>query len=335
LFTKPRRMSGLCYKLVCQIHPIVPEKLILMICVHDNWARHNKPDEYPELHRHFYSDYSIFYGNAVKQAYEKHYDSPFTFKTTLHGYECYHFDNTMARVSPTQYLLLNRGQEYLCEVEFPEHVKSLSIFFGTRVLNDVLGTLKEKDEVLLDNIGLWNEQPIYFFEKLYQFSPYIASLQNNIVECIESRTANQLLLEELLCNLLHALLQQHNQEKYRFTNIKVRKASTQKECYKRLCYAIDYLHANYRSNDISLSTLADITRLSAAHLSKLFKESFKISPYQYLKHIRLTQAGHLLKNTSMAVNEIVPQIGYEDASAFIRNFKKRYHMTPEEYRHKN
>jgi AraC-type DNA-binding domain-containing proteins len=304
-----------------------------MVFVYDNWARHNNPEKYPELHRHFHSEYTIFYGNAVKKQYEKHYNTPFTFKTTLQGHEYYHFDNTMARVSPMQYLLLNRGQQYLCEVEFPEHVKSLSVFFGTRVLNDVLGTLKEKDEVLLDNIGLWNEQPIYFFEKLYHFSPHLAWLQQQIVQCIESAKPNLLLLEELLCELLNALLQQHNQEKYRFSNIRVRKASTQKECYKRLCYAIDYLHANYRSNDISLSKLADITRLSAAHLSKLFKELFNISPYQYLKDIRLTQAGHLLKNTSLAVNEIVPQIGYEDASAFIRNFKKRYHMTPEEYRY--
>jgi AraC-like DNA-binding protein len=306
-----------------------------MICVHDNWARHNKPNEYPELNKYFFTECSVFFGPAAKEQYDKHSNTPFTFKTTLRGDEFYHFDNTIARVTPGQYLLLNRGQEYTCAVDIPGNVHSLSIFFGTHVMNMVLGCLKEKDEVLLDNIGYWNDQPIYFFEKLYDYSPCLSTLRARIVQCLTNSPANMLLLEELLHNLLTELLLQHNQEKSRINNIKVRKSSTQKECYKRLCYAIDYLHANYHSQHIRLDTLAEVTRLSPAHLSKLFKESFLVSPYQYLKDIRLTQAGHLLKSTSMAVNEIVPQIGYEDVSAFIRNFKRKYHMTPEEYRSGN
>jgi len=306
-----------------------------MICVHDNWARHNKPNEYPDLHKHFFTECSIFFGKAAKVQYEKHCNTPFTFKTTIRGDEFYHFDNTIARVSPGQYLLLNRGQEYTCEVEVPENVLSLSVFFGTHVSNNVLGCLKEKDEVLLDNIGYWSDQPIYFFEKLYGCSPRLSQLRKRIMHCLEHNRGDKLLLEELIYSLLTELLLQHNLEKIHINNIKVRKASTQKECYKRLCYAIDYLHANYHSHDIRLDTLAEVTRLSPAHLSKLFKESFLVSPYQYLKDIRLTQAGQLLKSTSMAVNEIVPQIGYEDVSAFIRNFKRKYHMTPEEYRSRN
>lgn len=303
-----------------------------MICVHDNWARHNKPVEYPELHRYFYTEYSVFYGSAVARRYETHGNTPFTFKTTLKGEEVYHFDNNTTKVTPSQYLLLNHGQQYSCEVERPELVQSLSIFFGTRVIQDVLGCLKEKDEVLLENIGSWNEQPIYFFEKLYNFSPQLLLVKSNIVQLLDQHRDNRLELEDLLYELLTELLLQHNQEKLFMDKIKVRKASTQKECYKRICYAADYLHSNYREHNIHLDKLAEIAQLSPAHLSKLFKESFLISPYQYLKQIRLEKASELLLNTALSVNEIVPLIGYEDASSFIRSFKRKFRMTPEAFR---
>jgi AraC family transcriptional regulator len=302
-----------------------------MICVHNNWARHNKPAEYPDLHKYFYTGYSIFYGPAAKVQYEKHSHTPLTFKTTLQGYELYHYDNTTTRVSPDQYLLLNNGQEYFCEVEQPEQVQSLSVFFGSHVSADVLGCLKEKDEVLLENIGLWNDQPIYFFEKLYNYSPRLHQLKTSIAASIENQES-KLELEGLLYNLLTELILQHNREKIFLNTIKARKPSTQKECYKRICYAVDYLHSNFQYNHIHLDILAKVTRLSPAHLSKLFKESFGISPYQYLKNIRLQKACSLLKSTSLDVKEIVQLIGYEDCSSFIRGFKIKYHMTPEAYR---
>jgi AraC family transcriptional regulator len=303
-----------------------------MICIHDNWARHDRPGEYPELHRYFHTGYSIFYGRAVKTRYDKHTDAPFTFKTTLKGEEIYHYDNVASAVNPGRYLLLNRGQEYSCEVEHPEKVQSLSIFFGTHVFNNVLSCLKEKDEVLLENIGLWKEQPIYFFEKLYQYSPRLLYLRTRLVALLDDRTGNRMELGDLLYHLLTELLLHHNLEKAMLDKIKVKKPSTQRECHKRLCYALDYLHSNYRSNSIDLDTLAEVAKLSPAHLSKLFKEVYLTSPYQYLKNIRLEKACDLLSGTSLPVNEVARSVGYEDCSAFIRSFKKKYGYTPEEYR---
>lgn len=303
-----------------------------MICVHDNRARHNKPAEYPDLHKYFYTEYSVFYGTATTTKYETHGNTPFTFKTTLKGEESYTFDNITTRVTPGQYLLLNHGQQYSCEVENPEQVQSLSIFFGTRVLNDVLGCLKEKDEVLLENIGLWNEQPIYFFEKLYNYSIPLAQLKDKLVQLLNDRHKTRLELESLLYEFLTELLLQHNLEKPIMNKIRVRKASTQKECYKRLCHAADYLHSNFSNPSINLAKLAQVAQLSPAHLSKLFKESFLISPYQYLKQIRLEKACELLLNTSLTLNELVELIGYEDPSSFIRSFKRKFRRTPESFR---
>jgi len=304
-----------------------------MLCVHDNWARHNQPEKYPALYQHFHTDISIFHGPAVKTAYERHNNTPFTFKTTLQGEEYYHFDNIGARVGFGQYLLLNGGQSYFCEVEFPEQVQSLAVFFGTRVVHNVLACLKEKDEVLLDNIGFWNDQPIYFFEKLYNFSPALFQLRTALVQQLTTQQHNQLVLEELAYEFLSQLLLQHNLEKTAVEKIKARKASTQKECYRRICYAVDYLHSNYQQA-IHLQSLAAAVRLSPTHLSKLFREFFSTGPYQYLKNIRLEKACHLLKNTSLDVDDIVMLIGYEDSSAFIRSFKNKYHITPSAFRQK-
>jgi two-component system response regulator YesN len=53
---------------------------------------------------------------------------------------------------------------------------------------------------------------------------------------------------------------------------------------------------------------------------------------QYLFKIRIEKALYLLENTNDKVYVIAGKIGYKDDKYFYRVFKKKFGMTPDEYR---
>ena len=53
---------------------------------------------------------------------------------------------------------------------------------------------------------------------------------------------------------------------------------------------------------------------------------------QYLKALRLEKACELLGTTYLSVKEIAVQVGLNDASHFVRDFKKVYGLTPTQHR---
>ncbi|ASZ12231.1 AraC family transcriptional regulator [Chitinophaga pendula] len=305
-----------------------------MISIQDNWARHDEPVKYPNLHRCFYNGYSVFYGKAVKPLYDKHTDAPFTFKTTISGTETYHYQQQKTAVLPGQYLLLNASREYSCAVQNPDEVVSLAVFFGTKVMQEVYNTLYVKEEILLDNTGHQFLSPPQFFEKLYHYTPQAQQIQSGILTQLALQQHNQLLLEDLCMSLLTELYQQAERDRALLNRINVKKTSTREECHRRISTAVDYLYANYKRTDIDLDTLSGIALLSPPHFSKLFKEMFNVSPYQYLKNMRLEKACELLKRTGLSVQEVAWSVGYEDCSAFIRSFKRKYQQTPEGFRYR-
>jgi AraC-like DNA-binding protein len=52
----------------------------------------------------------------------------------------------------------------------------------------------------------------------------------------------------------------------------------------------------------------------------------------YLKDYRLAIAARLLQSSESSILEISEEVGFENLSYFNRSFKKRYGMTPTEFR---
>lgn len=81
-----------------------------------------------------------------------------------------------------------------------------------------------------------------------------------------------------------------------------------------------------------VKVLADRVNLGPDHLARLFKRETDYTPLQYLKHLRLARAGQLLLTTELRVKEIAAQVGYQDETRLMRDFKTTYGLTPTEYR---
>ena len=78
--------------------------------------------------------------------------------------------------------------------------------------------------------------------------------------------------------------------------------------------------------------LAATVELSPSHLRHLFKQQMGTSITAFARELRLQLAGQLLRTTFRSLKQIRYDVGIPDASNFVRDFKRRFGMTPSVYR---
>ena len=88
------------------------------------------------------------------------------------------------------------------------------------------------------------------------------------------------------------------------------------------------------SRDVDIDALASSVELSASRLRHLFKDETGLTPAQYLKRLRLERARELMEGSFLRLKEVMPQVGINDESHFVRDFKKTHGLPPIKYRHR-
>lgn len=79
---------------------------------------------------------------------------------------------------------------------------------------------------------------------------------------------------------------------------------------------------------VSVTEIAQACALSRSHFSRMFKESTRMSPQQWLREQRVMKSRELLKTSTMLLAEIAQECGFCDQSHFCRTFVKAEGMTP-------
>lgn len=97
--------------------------------------------------------------------------------------------------------------------------------------------------------------------------------------------------------------------------------------------AVDYIHRNFRSEQIEVSHLADMCLVSQTYFRKLFKNFYSASPKQYIINLRLETAIQLLQSQLYSVNEVCEKSGFTDVKYFSKLFKSRYGCSPKSFSH--
>jgi two-component system response regulator YesN len=93
-----------------------------------------------------------------------------------------------------------------------------------------------------------------------------------------------------------------------------------------------YIARHYGDQNLSVQKVAESLAISASYLSKLIKRHLDTSFVDYLTDFRLARAKELLATTDLMTYEIAEATGYPDAHYFSSIFKKRFGITPSEFR---
>jgi transcriptional regulator GlxA family with amidase domain len=83
---------------------------------------------------------------------------------------------------------------------------------------------------------------------------------------------------------------------------------------------------------LSVPLLAEAVNLSSWRLCHLFKSETKMAPLQYLRVMRMEQAKRLLESTFLSVKQIMTEVGVRDESHFVKDFRRRYGLSPAKFR---
>ena len=96
--------------------------------------------------------------------------------------------------------------------------------------------------------------------------------------------------------------------------------------------AVDYIDANFQSDDISLNRVAQEVNISANYLSAVFSQEMHTTFVEYLTAKRMEKARNLLRTSELRSGEIALAVGYKDPHYFSFLFKKTQGCTPRDYR---
>lgn len=84
--------------------------------------------------------------------------------------------------------------------------------------------------------------------------------------------------------------------------------------------------------ELSLGAFAQSVNLSVWRLCHIFKSDVGMPPIRYLRLLRMERAKGLLESSFLSVKEIAFQVGLNDESHFVRDFKSTYGFSPALYR---
>lgn len=102
--------------------------------------------------------------------------------------------------------------------------------------------------------------------------------------------------------------------------------------YSSLVLSTIYHLEHMYQEEIVISDLANELNITVNHLINQFKKETGLTPGQYLRRERLSQAARLLSSSKLSIQEISEHVGIIDSNYFTKLFHREYKETPTEYR---
>ena len=110
------------------------------------------------------------------------------------------------------------------------------------------------------------------------------------------------------------------------------KSQIYKDYISRINRVIDFINSNLK-REIALSELATVANFSKYHFHRIFTSIVGETISQFILRLRLEKAASYLNaNTDLSITEISITSGFSSVSIFSRQFKKRFKVTPSEWR---
>ncbi|HEY2138418.1 MAG TPA: AraC family transcriptional regulator [Xanthobacteraceae bacterium] len=183
----------------------------------------------------------------------------------------------------------------------------------------------------IDPRGPWLDPDLRFSE--IQMTPRLFFFDHDIWETAQKLKAaaenpdaeSPQYAEALSVTLLHELVRLERSAAPGSTSVRGGLATWQQ---RRVAEFVE----EHLGDEVSLSNLAELVRLSPFHFARSFKQSFGVPPHRYHVGRRMERAKDLLAVTQLSVTEIGIDVGFRETSSFTAAFRKFTGHTPTDYR---
>ncbi len=261
--------------------------------------------------------------NAKNTKYEKAiHESSFSIFTNEKGSLRLNSNKRDLKICEQTFYISNPYESFNYEIDSQESVETFNIHLNYNFYAKALYASLNSNEQLLEKPFDSNTDYV-FTNQLHVKTPDFKRIILSYHEDEE-----EVFLAQILTKSLHV----DQKEKRKQLQIPAAKKSTQKELARRMYIAKDYIYSNYSNADLSVKLLAEEVSMSSFHFLRTFTKMYKISPYQYIKAVRVAKAKQLLKDTAVPINEVAFLVGFKEATAIFPILKKQLEKTPKTFR---
>ncbi|MFL1013091.1 hybrid sensor histidine kinase/response regulator transcription factor [Flavisericum labens] len=104
------------------------------------------------------------------------------------------------------------------------------------------------------------------------------------------------------------------------------------EIMKKVMLAIE---ENIDNNNFSVEELGSIVGINRTTFSNKIKSLTGFTPVEFIRDVRLKRAVQLIVDTQLLIKQVASMTGFSDMKYFSKSFKKKYGVSPIEYRKQN
>lgn len=104
------------------------------------------------------------------------------------------------------------------------------------------------------------------------------------------------------------------------------------EIMKKVMLAIE---KNIDNNNFSVEELGSSVGLNRTTFGNKIKSLTGYTPVEFIRDVRIKRAAQLIVSSQLLIKEIAFMTGFSDMKYFVKSFKKKYGVTPTEYRKQN
>ena len=175
-------------------------------------------------------------------------------------------------------------------------------FYGVHFNFSEKSLMKEIPDYMHLDFGHWLEMQMRNLYEEYQQKRY------------QGKWKQEIILQQILCEIL---IKKH--------------AEQEPVNNKRISKVLAYIHEN-PFREYTLNDLQNYIGIKKSLFLKTFRNMTGTTPIQYILDLRLDYAKDLLIETDLPISQISEKCGFSDPFYFSRCFKKRYSLSPREYR---
>jgi AraC family transcriptional regulator len=255
------------------------------------------------------------------------YQQRLSIKAAWGGRESYYIDGRQVAVDDETYLILNDARSYSSRLRNRTPVTSFSVFFRPGMAEDIVRTVGESQESLLDEPSAQTGRTLEFSEHARRHDRQITPVLRFIYLHVTAGITNEAWYEEQLYFLLGRMIALRGRDRRVTHLIPATRPGTRTELFRRVALGVDFINVHF-ADPIGLREIAAAALLSPYHCLRVFKAVHGVTPHAFLNERRLQVAERLLRDSRYSLDEVALRVGFQSRTTLFRQMKRSRGVAP-------